>query len=76
MDENSLLHFDSEQAAFEWLLELINDPCVDNHRFAFSDDAEAVAKYNEQADSGCCGSTDYTIMVNGRMAEIGCNYGH
>lgn len=68
--------FSSKKDAFDWMEEAVSDPCVDNHRFAFVDDAEATEKFNEQCEDGCCGSFNEKILVNGKEALIGCNYGH
>lgn len=73
---NTRQSFATEAEAFAWLYERVDDPCIDNERFAFEDDVEAVSKYDAQADSGCCGRADYEIIVAGRNAIIGCNYGH
>jgi hypothetical protein len=48
----------------------------DNYRTGFEDDAASMAAYNEIADSGCCGSIDKRYVIGGRLAFIGCNYGH
>lgn len=68
--------FKTEQEAKDWIQEDANDPCVDNVRFAFLDDLEAVAEYNDQQLSGCCGSLDKEVFIDGRKALVGCNYGH
>lgn len=68
--------FQTEDEAMEWMSDLVNDPCVDNHRFAYDDDIEAGRVFQEQSDNGCCGSFEREIIVNGRKAWIGCNYGH
>lgn len=62
--------------AFEWMDEQVDDPCIDNRRFAFSDDSEEVGKYERLLDNGCCGFFDRRVKVAGRLASIGCNYGH
>ena len=68
--------FTSEGVAMAWMVEEVNDSCMDNSRFAFEDDEEAMRNYEEQKNSGCCGSFDEDIIVAGRPAKIGCNYGH
>jgi hypothetical protein len=68
--------FTSEQEAADWMEYEVNDPCVDNYRFAYMDDDEAVYKYEEQEEQGCCGSFNTVVCINGRDAYIGCNYGH
>ena len=68
--------FASREEAQEWMVEEVNDECFDNFRFAFKDDAEAVSKYEDKRNDGCCGSADFDVIVEGRAAMIGCNYGH
>ena len=76
-DTNTALEsFETEAAAADWMYEAVDDPCVDNYRFAYEDDAEAVAKFDEARDDGCCGSFNCHVIVGGRKAIIGCNYGH
>jgi hypothetical protein len=55
---------------------MVDDPCVDNERFAYVDEPLALVKYYDQQERGCCGSFDADIIVDGRKAVIGCNYGH
>ena len=43
---------------------------------AFLDDEAEMAKYNAAIATGCCGVFDEEILIDGRMATIGCNYGH
>jgi hypothetical protein len=72
-------HFPSQQAALQWMVEELNQKdefCIDNVRFAFKDDPVAIEHYEEKRDSGCCGSTDMDVKILGRLATIGCNYGH
>ena len=73
MEEKS---FETREEAESWMAEEVDDPCVDNHRFAFLDDAEAMSEYEAQRDGGCCGFFDREVTVAGRKAMIGCNYGH
>lgn len=68
--------FDTEEAARAWMLAQVNEPDVDNVRFAFDDDAEAKARYTQAVEAGCCGAWDEAVVVAGRPAMIGCNYGH
>jgi hypothetical protein len=71
--------FTSEQEAEAWMdkdLEDSDEHCIDNYRFAFLDDAKAMADYQDKKDNGCCGYFDEEVVVNGRKAIIGCNYGH
>lgn len=77
---NIPVDFASEKLAFEWMYGVLardeNDDCIDNRRFAFEDDAAAVARYEEQEQDGCCGFFDRRVQVNGRYALVGCNFGH
>jgi hypothetical protein len=68
--------FDTVEDAQAWMMEQVDDPCVDNDRFAFEDDAEACQVYADQVMRGCCGSFDEVVLVSGKRANIGCNYGH
>jgi hypothetical protein len=72
----TLLKFPSKEEAINWMYEAVDDPCVDNTRFAFLDDAAALYVYDEQERGGCCGSFDQEILVAGKLATVGCNYGH
>ena len=68
--------FESRVDAGEWMYAKVDDPCIDNERFAFLDDTEALKQYEDQKSQGCCGEFDAEIVVGGRKATIGCNYGH
>lgn len=70
--------FDSEKEASEWMYDeaLSGEECIDNYRFSFQDDSISMIKYVHAEDSGCCGFFDEDIMVAGRLAKIGCNFGH
>lgn len=74
-----ILSFNCEADASDWMYGTLVDDgesCIDNYRFAFADDAEAVAEYELAQEQGCCGSSDFEILINGHKAYIGCNYGH
>lgn len=68
--------FDTMTDAECWMEEQVDDGCMDNYRFAFVDDTAALAVYDEQREQGCCGYFDSEVVVAGRRARIGCNYGH
>lgn len=72
--------FNSEQEARQWVVrhveEKMDDHCIDNVRFAFLDDDHGMLKYNAQKEDGCCGVFDTMVEVNGRLATVGCNWGH
>lgn len=76
--ERVMKEFDSEKEASEWMYNeaLEDEHCVDNYRFAFQDDSVSVNKYMNAENAGCCGFFDEDIMVAGRLAKIGCNFGH
>jgi len=77
MNTQTRPEFQTVGEAQAWLdSQMEGEDCVDNHRFAFEDDAIAMNEYDEDAANGCCGSFDCYIMVAGRKATIGCNYGH
>jgi hypothetical protein len=72
--------FDDEVQALEWMVGVLDKrgdgDCMDNERFAFLDDENGMMAYKEASTRGCCGFFDRHVMVNGRAAIIGCNYGH
>ena len=68
--------FETSEAAINWIVEQADDPCVDNTRFAFDDDSGALLEYEWIKEGGCCGFMDREVLVAGRRAWVGCNYGH
>ena len=68
--------FASKEDAIEWMDAKVDDPCTDNYRFAFVADAAAMEEYDDQVQSGCCGFFDEDVIVDGKKATIGCNFGH
>lgn len=68
--------FDTVGDAYDWMYAEVDDPCVDNERFAWADQPEELATYDAVRDEGCCGSFDSDVIIGGRRAVIGCNYGH
>jgi hypothetical protein len=68
--------FATEEEAMAAMSDRVDDPFEDNHRFAFCDDAAAVAEFDRLESEGCCGSYFSFVLVAGRRAVIGCNYGH
>jgi len=70
------IKFANENVARQWMTQEVDDPCVDNERFAYFDDPAAMQAYADQLKQGCCGFFDENIEVNGRPAKIGCNFGH
>ena len=49
---------------------------VDNLRVARKGDPLQMSAYNEKVLSGCCGSMDIGVTIDGIEFAIGCNYGH
>lgn len=76
MGKEELKEFDTEAEAIEWIVEKVDDTCVDNQRFAFQYDTKAIAEYEKQKENGCCGYADEVVLVGGVLANVGCNYGH
>jgi hypothetical protein len=66
----------SEAQAEQDMYKNIADCCIDNYRFAYLDDEKGMKKYNEAKELGCCGFYDDEVIIAGRKATIGCNYGH
>ena len=75
--EESAIHFTSIERAFAWLEKTNRDNCYDQHRIVYADELNSNGKeYYEIYQKGCCGSDDTTVIINGRLAFIGCNFGH
>jgi hypothetical protein len=70
------LDFPTYKQAEAWMEQQVDDPYVDNYRFAYLDDPAGMSKYNEIESKGCCGCFDEEITILGRPAKIGCNFGH
>lgn len=68
--------FASQDEAIEWMEQTVDDPYMDNYRFAYINDKWAMKKYNIQVNKGCCGFFDEEVIVSGKKAKIGCNFGH
>ena len=68
--------FATEQEAWAWVEQEVDDSCVDNYRLAFEGDEEAEGKYMHAQSHGCCGYFDSVVRIDGKLAKIGCNYGH
>lgn len=69
--------FATQEEASEWMYSTLEgEEYFDSERFAFDDDAAAVGEYEAIRDGSCCGFFDETIIVDGRPARIGCNFGH
>jgi hypothetical protein len=68
--------FATEAEAEEWLYNEVDDGCIDNFRLAYEDDPSGSAAYEKAYANGCCGEADYDVVIGGRRARIGCNYGH
>ena len=68
--------FETIDEAYDWMEEAVSAPFVDNRRFAYQDNEVQLRSHYESQCNGCCGFFDATIKVGGRLALIGCNYGH
>ena len=72
----TLPSFKTVEEAYRWMHETVTDDCIDNHRYAYLNDAAMMAQYAKQIESGCCGQFDRMVRIGGRSALVGCNYGH
>ena len=72
------INFKTADDAFSWFETMIGDCYYDNHRFVYVDDLKSpkAREYFNLYSDGCCASDDVTVIVNGRLAIIGCNFGH
>lgn len=71
--------FETEAQARAWMhneLHNKDEHCIDNGRFAFINDEIGMQGYEDARDQGCCGFYDREVLVAGRKATVGCNYGH
>lgn len=66
----------SEDEVHAYLDELVADPCVDNYRIGYLDDMVTLMEYGVARDCGCCARRDVLVYIAGRLAVVGCNYGH
>lgn len=74
-DKKKIQDFPSKEEAFQHIHE-IDLEYADNFRFGWRDHTGSMAEYENKRDRGCCGSIDVEVTINGRLAMIGCNYGH
>ena len=69
--------FDNEKEARAWFDDvMLNLEYADNFRFAYMDDPAEMAEFERRAHEGCCGIEELEVMIGGRRAIFGCNYGH
>lgn len=68
--------FATVEAAMKWMHETVDDPYIDNERFSFEDDQQGMQDYHDCKSGGCCGFFDEEVTIQGRVAHIGCNFGH
>ena len=69
--------FDTYAEFEEWIAEqMADDEFADNYRFAYVDDVEACMRYEDARNNGCCGYFDRAIIIAGKHAMVGYNYGH
>lgn len=68
----------ADEAAARTLMweRMADEDCVDNYRFAFKDDPAQMKEYERRQYDGCCGFYEKLVSIDGRLALIGCNYGH
>lgn len=71
-----MLIFETKEDAFDWMEQEVDDSCIDNHRFAYLDEENDMITYDNIQSTGCCGFFDMEVIVDGKSAMIGCNYGH
>jgi hypothetical protein len=74
--ETDCPRFPNQEMAESWLDKEMEDENWDNFRFSFLEDTDGCLQYEAAYGKGCCGSFDEVILVDGRAALIGCNYGH
>lgn len=75
-DAPSTPKFATIERAYQWMVRVVDDPYIDNCRFAYTNDGDMVSEYEKAMNNGCCGSFDHKIVCRNREAIIGCNYGH
>ncbi len=71
--------FDTEKDAIADMYQKLNDDnewCNDNDRIGYYDDEKSMQAYKNIKSKGCCGFRDYDVIIAGRKAIIGCNFGH
>jgi hypothetical protein len=69
--------FDIEAWLEKYIYNQVDDPCIDNFRWAVLGDVEQMEAYKKAAAEGCCGSFDSEVTApNGLTYKVGCNYGH
>jgi len=70
--------FQTQKDATDWMYDdqVAIEDCVDNYRFAYKDDTQGMQAYLDAQREGCCGFFDADVIVGGREATIGCNFGH
>ena len=70
--------FDDATEALIWFEHsyLWDEDNVDNFRFAYIDDSDAMEDFKAARKRGCCGSSEIYVSVLKRKALIGANFGH
>lgn len=71
-----MLEFTSNRQAINWMDEQVDCPFMDNIRVGYYDDPASMAEYEQRESQGCCGFFSKQVIIAGRKAIIGCNYGH
>ena len=75
-DKRKELIFDTPEKALQEGIDRLNEEYKDNRRFAYLDDIDSFITYLNEKETGCCGYYDVLVLVNGKNALLGCNYGH
>jgi hypothetical protein len=70
------LWFSTYWHAQAWMINLVDDRCIDNIRSTFIESVNGMETYLKRRNRGCCGFFDQEIIISGERALIGCNYGH
>ena len=71
-----MVEFAEKGGVYEYLRRKVDDPCVDNFRFARADSPDEMKLYASKKKKGCCGSHDEKVVIAGVVYWVGCNYGH
>ena len=78
-NENGLREFPSIEAAQEFMadsLAKMGEVCADNWRFAWNDDNTEMTAYAAVSNAGTAEPFDEKVVIEGREAWVGCNYGY
>jgi hypothetical protein len=76
-DLDIVAEFRTKEAAEKWFYESVEEAdldYVDSDRFAYLDDPAEMADFERAVT--CCGNFETVVMIDGRKAIFGVNYGH